>query len=525
MRPDHVRQNMSIAEGSAQRSDGTTVSIGYSGKPFYKRADAFSYSITYDVPHGCWEMRIRRTTDSDSDFEYPSGNDGIRYFSSYLATVTGFTNSDPITPPADMAMTAIRVKATDQVNGTLDSVEGTVTSICKDYRYYYGDWTERATRNPASLFRYVLQHPANSRAVDDADIDLDALAQWHIYCRENGFHYDNVVGSQQSLMDVLRDIAAAGRASPQMVNGKWTVVIDNERTEIVQHITPHNSWGFSAERAIPEVPHAFRVQFINMDRGYQADERIVYADGYGSSNATLIEGLTLPGVTESDIVYKQARFHLAQLILRPETYYLNMDVEHMVCTRGDLVRVSHDVPMWGTGDGRIQDRESSTVLTLSNSVYLEAGTQYTIRIRSASGTSVTRTVAAPSADGYTRSVTLTTSVTADEADAGDLFMLGEIGSESMELLVQEIEPGDNMSARLTLVDYAPDIFDSDTETIPAFTSGITSAANATTRAISYTPTLGDPVSDESVMVVTGPGQYAYRIKVPVFPARPLCRPQ
>ena len=37
----------------------------------------------------------------------------------------------------------------------------------------------------------------------------------------------------------------------------------------------------------PVIPHAFRVQFRNADKGYQQDERIVYDDGYDETNATI----------------------------------------------------------------------------------------------------------------------------------------------------------------------------------------------------------------------------------------------
>ena len=502
-----------IASGSVDRAQSENVRLGGTGEPFFKRKNAFSYNVTFNVPRGVHEVRVRRTNDSTNDFSYSSGNKGRRFHDCFLLTITGYENRRPASPPRALAMTAIRVKATNQINGNIEGFTGTVQSLCLDYDRTTTTWVQRATRNPASLFRYVLQHPANAQRVADSAIDLTALVDWHNYCRTNKFMFDMVITEQRPLWDVLMDIAAAGRASPIRRDGKWSIVIDRPRTAIVQHFTPHNSWGFEGVRALPKMPHAFRVQFNNAKKGYQPDERIVYNDGYSAANATLFEGLTLPGVTDTDIVFKHARFHLAQLKLRPETYTLNVDIEHLVCNRGDLVRVTHDIPLWGLGTGRIKNRINSTTLELDEAMPMKAGTQYTIRIRLEDGSSITRTVAAKDADGEYTTITLTSSVTTAQGAPLNLFMFGELGEESVELIVTSIEPAENLTARLTLVDYSPAIYDSDDEVIPAFDSQITLAPRLLQESIKVSPTIQRMISDESVTTYLGPGQYGFNIRL------------
>lgn len=503
-----------LASGYTSYADGNNVKLGASGQAYYKRKDAFTYVYTFGVTKGSYEVRVRRTNDSESDY-LDGGNKGIKYHKAIFSTVTGFENVSPVVAPkgVKLCMTAIRVKATDQLNGSIDGISGTVQSVCKDYDVDTDTWIEQPTSNPASLFRYVLQHPANAQAVDDSKINIDELEVWHQYCQENDFTFDMVVINQRSLMDVLRDICAAGRSSPTLRDGKWTVITDKPQSTVVQYFTPHNSWGFESSKSIPKLPHAFRVGFNNGEKSYQPDEMIVYNDGYTSSNATLFESLSLAGVTEKDQIYKHARFHLAQLKLRPERYSLNVDFEHLICTRGDLVRVTHDVPMWGLGTGRIKSYVDSNTLELDEAMPMDAGVQYTIRIRLEDGSSITRTVSAKTEDGYYTTIDLTSTLTSTEGKAGNLFMFGSLSDESTLLIVQSIEPADSMTARLTLSDYSPAVYDSDSETIPTFESNITKPPLLQQLKITQSPTIGDIVSDESVLVRLSQNSYEYRIKV------------
>lgn len=502
-----------ISSGTIQRSFSETIRLGLKDQPFYKRKDAFSYNVKFYVARGKYEVRVRKTSTDEKDFSYPSGNKGVRFLDAFFTSITAQRASRPIAPPKTLAMTALRIKATDQVNGQLDGISATVHSICKDWDRTTSTWIVRPTRNPASLFRYVLQHPANAQAVVDSKIDLAELAVWHEYCRINQFMYDNVIVDQESLLDVLRDICAAGRSSPTLRDGVWTVITDKPRTTVSQYFTPHNSWGFDSVKSLPKLPHAFRVQFKNSEKGFQPDEMIVYNDGYSASNATLFEELTLPGVTTKNAIFKHARFHFAQLKLRPETYTLNADIEHLVCTRGDRVKVTHDVPLWGLGTGRIVSRPTTTTLVLDEKMPMDAGVQYTIRIRLADGSSITRTVASKALDGYYDQITLTSSVTTTQAAAGNLFMFGELSEESVDLIVQSIEPAENLTARITLLDYSPAVYNSDTEPIPPFDSQITLPPVLLQQKITQIPTISSIVSDESALLVNSLGNYTVRMKI------------
>lgn len=429
-----------------------------------KQANALRRAIRFQVPRGQYDIRIRRITDDhDSDKIF----DDV-----YWSALRSIRNEDPIRQTG-VAVTALRIKATDQLNGTIDRFNGVVSSILPDWD---GEvWRDQVSANPAALFRHVLQGRGNARPLPDERIDLETLQDWHYRCAEAGREFNAVIESGYSVMEVLRDIAAAGRASPTLTDGRWAVIEDKIQETPVQHFTPRNSYGFEAERSFEDHPHALRIKFNNRDKGWQLDERLVYDDGYDAVTAHKFEGLELTGITDPEQVWKDGRYHIASARLRPESYRFYTDIEHIVCTRGDLIRLTHDAALIGLGSARIvtlvTDEQSAAItgVRLDAQMTMEAGRNYVLRIRKSDGSSVVRAVV--TAAGTSDTLDFISSVT--DISIGDLCVFGESGRESVALIVKAIEPQDNFGARITCVNAAPEIHQADQGEIPDFDSYIT----------------------------------------------------
>lgn len=484
---------------------------------YHKRKDAFNFVYKIkNLPQGTYEVRVKRVNDDTSE----PAEDLRNYNKVSLLSVTAYGNpvdefgrpQGPLNqiPNTYLARSAIRLQSTSKANGSVDGVNAIVQTIAFDWDRTTQTWIERQTSNPASLFGYVLMHPGNAYRIKRQDayqqIDVQALQAWHEFCDDNQFEFNSVVTQTQSVMDILRDICAAGKASPAYVDGKWTVIVDKPRAYVTQHFTPHNSWGFESTKLLPRLPDAFRVTFANEAKGYQADEEIVCNFGKTKATAQVFEELSLPGVTNAQQARRMARWHLAQLKLRPETYTLNVDFEYLVCTRGDLVRVSHDVPLWGTGTGRVKSLGTNT-LVLTEQVYLEAGRTYQIRVRLNTVTtqtgsdSVLYTLTPITASDWYSTITLTENIS-NNVEVDNLFMLGELAQESQELVVIGVEPQDNLSARITLADYSPEIYsvnlDSDAE-LPSFNANITGQSiNIVQTTITQAPLITGATSSSSL---------------------------
>lgn len=453
---------------------------------------------------GQYDIRVRRlSADTDSDQIFDQG---------YLTSIKSFTYQSPVNLQG-INGTAVRIKATDQLNGALDQFNVVISTLMLDYDSVLDDWVMRITSNPASIYRYVLQGMPNGKRLADSKINLDDLKEWHKYCVAENYTYNRVIDYETSVDEVLRDVAAAGAASPAIVDGKRTVAVDRPKDDIVQIITPRNSWGYSGEMMYPDLPHAFRVQFRNSEKGYIQDERIVYDDGYTAANALKYESLELQSCTFPDLAFKTGRRHIAAARLRPEMHTWMMDVENLVALRGNRVKLEHDAPIVGVGDGRIKtvtlDNSSPqlvTGFTLDDTIAIpNAGTFY-VRIRLADGTQLYKEII--TTVGNTTSFNFRTPFTIDDTPApGDLAYVVEAGGE-LDLLITRIEPQDDLSARMTGIDYAqPQIKNAENAAIPAFNSNITTPLEFIRPA---PPILLEAQSDESAMLLNSDGTYTPR---------------
>jgi len=496
------------------------------------KKDAFTINRTYYNLNSTNEVqvRVRRKTGADAQWDANAngaGNVKSQVYGQVVLLQTVFLrNTSPIKAPVNcsLAGTALKIKASEQLNGQIEGINAIVQTWAPAWNGT--SWVNNVTNNPADLFLYVLKHPANPQRVKDEDvaskIDLTQIQYWNYYCVQKGFQYNSILSSQRSILEVLRDICAAGRASPAMIDGKWSIVIDEPKPNIVQHFTPHNSWGFESSKVLAKMPDGLRVTYFDEDQDYQQAEIIVYNSGKSPDNAELFESIQLPGVTKQTSVVDHARWHFAQAKLRPEMYRLNSDIEYLVCNRGDRVKVMHDVPMWGLGSGRVKQRVSSTEFKLDEDLYIDITKNYTIRFRSATGASVERTIDKTGiSTGYTDTIKITVTATSSQVDAGDLFMFGEYQQESQDLIVLGIEPSTNKSATITLVDYGV------TNTYNIFTDYATLTENvifesqitlpATNLRNSFTsadtPNITLIASDESAARLLSTGTYEQRVKI------------
>ncbi|MGO8211827.1 host specificity factor TipJ family phage tail protein [Rhizobium ruizarguesonis] len=451
-------------------------------------------TLTWAVDSGQYDVRVAKFT---TDYV---GDDTVSE-AVYFSALRGRRRVNAINFPKPLSVIAMRIKATNELSGVVDKLNLLASPRIRGWNG--ATWAaNQITSNPADHFRHVLQGNANARPVSDALIDIDGLQEWHDFCASKGFTFNIVATDQQSVFDQLQQIAAAGRAAVSLRDGKWGVVWDVADSPIVQHFTPRNSWDFSSTRAYADLPHGFRVSFINKDNGYLNDERVVYDDGYTEANATKFEGLDFSGVVDKGLIWKHGRYHLAQLRLQRESYSLTTDFENLVCTRGDRVRVNHDTVLWGLGSGRVsQVSASPDTVTIDDTFPMEAGKTYSMRFRLEDGSSIVREVSG--VDGEFRTFTLVGSGSLPAR--GDLTLFGENGLESVVLRVKGVTAQADLTAKIELVDDAPGILQADTGEIPPFETGIAPLVDYRAyapRQLTYVESIWTKASGQSMFSLT-----------------------
>lgn len=414
-----------------------------------KKIEGFFRQHTWQFPsRGRYQVRLTMMTDETESSQ-------VQRRCTWAALQT-LRPEYPLAFGHPLALLAVRVKATHQINGQLDTVNALAARRCLDWDHVTEAWIERVTSNPASLFRYVLQSPANPRPAGDAVIDLDQLQDWHDFCRIKGLTYNRILESADStLRDVLIEVAAAGRASPRHDGVRWGVTIDRPSTLVVDHITPRNSWAFSCHRNYIQPPHALRVPFRDAANDYKTAERLIPWPGHVGP-IELTEVYDMPGKTDAAEVWREARRRQYEVQHRPDSYEVTQDGPARVAARGDLVMLQSNVLDQIQRAARVRFVAGPRI-ELDELVQMEPGADYAIRFRRFAdeedtiGVSVLRSVRTD--PGETQILTL--SGEGDLPLAGDLVLFGTLGSEAISTVVRGVEAGGDLSSIMRLVAAAP----------------------------------------------------------------------
>lgn len=521
--------------------DGSTVTANvgagsYEGTGYYdftaNSGDRVVRGIRMDgLTKAVYEVRCRRVT-ADSTSNY------IRDECTWYV-MRAITNLPAFKTPVALCVSELRIRAGEQLSGYVEEFNAICQANIPDWNGT--SWVKGLTNNPASAMRYALtSRHCLAKPYSASRLDNAKLVEFWNYCHDNGYEFNFICDSEESLWERLIHITAPGRGAPTTdVDGKWGVVIDRNGKTPVQMFTPRNSWGFSVQRDYARLPDALRVSFVDETDGYVTKEGFIYNDGYsvdGADGTEIPQDVVewdFPGITKWERLYTQGRMYLARALHRQLTITLNTDWEWIVCHRGDLVGVSSDVLMNVFGAARINGllyvidgqeviialEENKPVgivpigVRIDNTVLFSEPrpTRYGIAIRYNTGRLTTFEIQ-PEYNEERDVLRFTNTITAAQVPPiGALVSISLLGEEYDEYLVAQITPQDKAVAQLTLIPYKiTEIETAISKPIPPYEESV--VLDVVRGSTLPTPSIKQIRSDETVLEVLN-GELSPRIAV------------
>jgi hypothetical protein len=487
------------------------------------------YQITKDkLPVGQYTVKIERVT--------PDSTDSKVIDQVYVGSIRSIKSTRPIRAERQSGLTviALRVLATSQVNGIIDSFNYVATAKMPVYSgggsgsLYWLNAAE--TRNPASALLYALRGRAAQQSVDPGDIDWPSLEAFYTWCEqkdEDGdykYTCDAYLPESVTIAEIMRMIGSTARADILRIDAKISVVQDIERPSPIQLFTPKNSVSYSIAMFNADIPDAIAVQFIDEAAGYAQNESRVHntPDGNPLNNTEpdTVQKADLWGVTNSKQARRIGMYNYACLKNRPFVHTIEADIEYLICNKGDWIQYAGDIALAGSTQGRIKGVvwEDGVCIGIDTDepMVMDEGKQYAVRVRLSDGTIILKDVVFSPGKRREKSITYRPGENeklfepfignlyvidendnvyyepenilffiepfeeADAPKAGDIYAFGVRGYEAIDLIITDIAPGQNLTAILTCVEYSPEIFGVDLPgfALPGFENKITPVSGA-----------------------------------------------
>lgn len=416
---------------------------------------------------GTYEVRARKVTKSITATNAANTIDWLSLKSYQL------DNNDYSSHPH----VGIRIKATGQLNGSLDEVSW-LASQAETPVWTTGGWVNVVgTRNPGAhilqMARGIFDTTGRLMAgmgLPDGQIDIEGLKGFMLHCAEKGYTFDNVFTSMVSCQDMLEAMATAGLGSISYHPGRLSVVWarDDQPVEAVINMANIKKGSFRVDYATRESAQEIEVAWVDRDDGWRDHTvRIKAPDVVMPRDTARLAPL---GVTTEEGALLAGRFSMAQNIYQRKSVSWEMDLEHLTFRRWSLVALSHDMTQWGSG-GRLKSVSSvggvvTLVLDAEITAYTSGVSSWYVGLR------------LPGAQGYlvlavqpfsedTHTLVLAEAWPAGVALPGadgtpvhdTLWIFDFKAQPGQRLRVISIEPGNNLSgAKITAVPEGPEFW-------------------------------------------------------------------
>ena len=410
------------------------------------------YAITKDnLTADSYTVKISRVTADSTDTKIID--------TLYVGSIRAANNDTPVRSARCQQVTLIglKIKASEKLNNIVEQLNFVAQSKMPVYNSQSHQWTNALTSNPASAAMYAMQGEVAQQRLSNSDIDLDSFAALYSWCANHDYECNTYITDDMTINDLLSSIASTCRAEILRMNGKITVIQDIAKDSFVQLFTPRNSHDYKETMALADIPDVLKMGIVDKTNGYAENEVPVYNTPSGNPVSGVepqtSQNVPLWGVTDSVQARKLAMYNYAVSKHRFTVVKFSCDFEYLMCRKGDWIKYAGDIALAGLKQGRIEAVDGQTLI-LDEQVTMESGSSYAVRIRKSDGTAALCNV--QTVVGTSNEITISGQI--PSGVEGCLFAFGITGNETIDLIVTDIQCGENLSADLTCVEYAPEIF-------------------------------------------------------------------
>lgn len=267
-----------------------------------------------------------------------------------------------------------------------DRYSAMVESKCWFFDFEEDEWVWGKTRNPAWWFLFFARggyenpesdgsfsypysptigwqnypgHPDNSSYIfgggyTDDKIDMDKIKSWAQFCDENNLKIDLVLKDETSVADVLERIANVGRGSVSDHNSLLSVVYEDPEQvpTCLFGMANIKAGSFSVDYLVSDPVSKVTARYTDREdwETKEVEANVPFHNEENLNFATVF----LEGVTEEQQAQRACNLLAARQFYQRRMYRWDVDIEGLLCKRGDLVYLSHDSTQYGVS-GRIRE--------------------------------------------------------------------------------------------------------------------------------------------------------------------------
>ena len=437
-----------------------------------KTAEPFSLGVSVKFPEpGQYDLRVTRLTDDSNDDR--TVNEFI------LTALQSLKNQTPVAPRSPRTYIELKVKTNEQLNGPIDDFN------CIASRYLpvddgQGNFSLQETSLPPWIIREILTGSVTGKPIDPSKIHEESFREFETWCKqlnddgEYKFQCDFVFDWDTTVRDLIQQVAAVGRATVIQVDGKHRIVIDKEKEVRTQVFTSRNIAGYSSGRFLPDRPDYVRSTFVDRESGYTPQTGNVFDDGKTLENSSVFESQEHFGTTRWRQAWENTRWMMAQGVHRSKYHRFTVDIEGLVCLKGDRVGFQHELPRQGGISTRLEtisqevvNGQVETILGLDRDVVDGGFDEYSVLFRTNRGEVFVITGMEIAPEHGPNKIAMPDYPEGDpnpyaDVNPGDLVVYGETDKTIVDCLVDAIDPIADLGFEVKLVSYAPEVLTADT---------------------------------------------------------------